>query len=445
MQQWRIYFVVAIWLAFLARGLLHSVSAPLWAGPDEAANVAAATAPHSVAATSAGPLFTALTAGVVELADSADPAKAALALRIFCVLAASLAIPLTVLLLRLLLPDSALLYALPIIALAPNTFLFAARVSEFAVGWPLLTGVAAALVVVSRTVDRRALPMLSMLCIISVWISPVLAFSIPAAVATALWLSGGRHPVRRALFWTALLPVVAGSTPYLISGRLQTSADLLGRALLPIDTERVIAVFAAVADAPLLTLLTHAHFWAGGPGLRPLESALYSRIMIAVVLVLAVLLVTAVVRRAATVRPFAFAPLLALGGFFFLGMYVAILAARFAGTDALAGLGTERWPLDLLRPIEAVIIGALAVSAVPERFSAAAGRLLIVLMVTLDAVAASSILLPAWPDAAIVTPGWPVEALALTVLALSVASAGLAASGVGESAGTLRPLQFAAR
>jgi hypothetical protein len=66
-------------------------------------------------------------------------------------------------------------------------------------------------------------------------------------------------------------------------------------------------------------------------------------------------------------------------------------------------------------------------------------------MVALDGLAASSVLIPAWREAAAVMPGWPVGALALTVLALSVASAALAASGVGETAGALRPLQFAAR
>src|SRR6185295_47197 len=96
------------------------------------------------------PLFYYVAAPIAWLLRRAGLPALVIGLRIFCVLLASLTVPLTAWLARLLLPARGVFFALPVFCLLPNTLFFVDRVTNDALAWPLLAGTGIALVLAAR-------------------------------------------------------------------------------------------------------------------------------------------------------------------------------------------------------------------------------------------------------------------------------------------------------
>src|SRR5439155_12168930 len=120
------------------------------------------------------PLFYFLSAPVALLFRRASLPGLVVALRVWCVLLASLAVPLTARFLRLALPWRGVLFGLPLLLL-PNTLFFVFRVTNDALAFALAPALAVALLVVARRpAPRRALA-LGLLAAAGLWTKLTLA------------------------------------------------------------------------------------------------------------------------------------------------------------------------------------------------------------------------------------------------------------------------------
>lgn len=461
--------VLALWIAFVARGALQVVITPIWDGFDEpfhaayaafvaetgrppgfaepsfpsayydalpllpsvvdhgapgfgawrqltpeeralrrerAARISANPTPASYAHANyerqQPPLFYVLAAPVAWMFRRASVPGFVIALRLFCVLLASLMIPLTARLARLLLPQRGIFFALPLAALLPNTLFFVDRVTNDALAWPILAAIAAGLVLVARRPGdpRRAL-VLGLLVAAGAWTKLTLLPALPAALFAALWARrrrDGRRP--SLLFLAAGLPALL-IAPLLLWNRLATGSatgiNYLGR----IPRLGLREGLRAASDVHLLDALgqwARSHLWAGGWGFVQPSRAAYSTVFAALLLAGVAALVTARRRRTPLPGSSRGIALAALAVLFFAAMifhlFSATAAARALGTGPLAG--GEGWYFDLLRPIEACAAAALLMAAVPARLTRlAAGALLAVLLCS-DAAGTLGLLLPRW-------------------------------------------------
>jgi 4-amino-4-deoxy-L-arabinose transferase-like glycosyltransferase len=361
------------------------------------------------------PLFYILAAPVAWLFRHASVPVFVIALRLFCVLLASLLVPLTARLARLLLPQRGVFFALPLAALLPNTLFFVDRVTNDALAWPILAAIAASLVLVARRPGHpRRAAALGLLVAAGVWTKLTLLPALPAALVAALWArrrSDGRRP--SLLFAAASLPALliaplffwnhlaSGSwTGIIYSVRVPQLGLLEG--LRGVSEVRLIGAF---------TQWAYSHLWAGGWAFLQPPRAAYDASLAALLLGAGAALV--VTRRRGTRIPGGsrwLAPA-TLAFFFFAAMLFHLLAAaaaaRLLGTGPLAG--GEGWYFDLLRPIEACAAAALLVAAVPARLTRAVVGALMVLLLSADTAGTFGLLLPHW--AGLASAGWSFGAI----------------------------------
>jgi hypothetical protein len=478
--------VLAIWIAFVARGTLQVLITPIWDGFDEpfhaaytafvaqtgrlpgfdelsfpsayyealpllpsvvdhgapdfrawrqlppgertlrrerAARLSASPVPatysHANYERQQPPLFYILAAPVAWLFRHASVPGFVIALRLFCVLLASLLVPLTARLARLLLPQRGIFFALPLAALLPNTLFFVDRVTNDALAWPILAAIAASLVLVARRPGnpRRAW-VLGLLVAAGVWTKLTLLPALPAALVAALWArrrGDGRKP--GVLLASAVLPALL-IAPLLLWNRVAsgsfTGIDYLSRS----PRLGLLAGLRAASEVHFpgaLAQWANTHLWAGGWGfVQPPRSA-YHAGLAALLLGAAAALLAARRRRTPLPGGSRWLSLAALAALFFAAMVGHLLsaaaAARALGTGPLAG--GEGWYFDLLRPIEACAAAGLLVAAVPARLTRAAAAILIVLLLASDAAGTFGLLLPHW--AGLDSAGWTWGAIAEAV------------------------------
>ena len=314
------------------------------------------------------PLFYYAAAPVAWLLRNTSLPEIVVGVRLFCVLVASLMIPLTARLARLLLPRRGVFFALPFAALLPNTLFFADRITNDALAWPILAAACVALVLAAR---RPSAPgrfvVLGALVAAGVWTKMSLLPLLPAALCAVL-LARRRQDGRRG---GAVLAAV-GLPALLIAPLLVWNAAACGSwtgvtyasAARPPGLRAVLAAAGTTSFAGYLPSWFRNHLWAGGWEFLQPPAAVYwggcgrsapraasSR---------------SLPRSGDGSRLFAGArwlPLLCLAAAFVAAMLFHILSARAAGRVA----GGEGWYFDLLRPLEACAAAALLCAAIAPR------------------------------------------------------------------------------
>jgi hypothetical protein len=453
--------VLAVWIAFLARGSLHVLMEPIWEGFDEPYHLAyvAFVAEHGRPPGYLEPSFPADYAAAVDLLPShfsrapdfrqwrrlppeerasrrerdariiavgppqylsrnyerqqpplfyfvAAPAARALAtsglpglvvgMRLFCVLLASLVIPLTARLARLLLPQRGLFFALPIAALLPNTLFFVDRVTNDALAWPIFAAICGWLVLSARRPGstRRWLT-LGLLIAAGVWTKMTLLPALAAAVGAVLLARRRRDGRGPAGLLAAVLLPLALIAPLMVWNAAESGNPFgltygsLGRP--PALTE----VAAQVRNLRLRSLAaswTINHLWSGGwEFLQPPPAVSYAA---AAAILAAALLGLALARRAHRLIPgrSRWIPLGIAVLSFVAAMLLHGLSARASGRIA----GGEGWYFDLLRPIEACAAAALLCAAVSKRRTRLAAAACVGILVAADALGTFTLLLTHW-------------------------------------------------
>ncbi|HXI13635.1 MAG TPA: hypothetical protein VNM92_13480 [Thermoanaerobaculia bacterium] len=530
------WFVLSLWLAFILRGTLHSLVAPMWDGFDEPFHLAYVTfvanhgrppgfsepsfpglileanrtlpsflgygAPsfrewsqmtHGERAAKRsehdrmtggtlsgkgviytgpnyerqqGPLYYYLAAPVAIACSSCNLAHLLVALRLFSVILASLVVPLSALLAFRTVGRSGLLVALPIVTFAPNTLFFVDRVTNDALAWPLMAVICILLVEVTRPLVRfRHIAGLGIAITAGIWTKLTLLPALPAAVV-AMWLSGrtrpsdkseervpgrGRHSplslwsvaVAFPLFMTALLVVWNRVSSGTFTGLAQSTAATSS------SPSQWLSAAGHAFSLSYLQRLSINHLWSGGWAFIQPAARWY----VGAVLIFATILTTArLARRKQLVdrpshteaRPSSL-PLVTFGLFFLAAMLFHVVSGTVAArqVSGFPAIGAEGWYLDLLRPLEALLIAVLVMrhGTAPRWLS----PLLVVFIVLTDLGATASLLLPQWSGSAssaglIVSLRTALEATPIDVNGLIlVAIAGLFALAV--SAGIVSSLR----
>lgn len=479
--------VLAVWIAFLARGALQALVTPIWEGFDEPFHVAYVTfvaqngrppgyeepsfparyhrvlrtlpswlgngipsfrqwqqlkpeeraARRALAGSPASgvgspqryehenyerqqpPLFYYLAAPVAWILRDGSLPQLVVGLRLLCVLIASLAVPATARLARLLLPQRGVFLALPIVAFLPNTLFFTDRVTNDALAWPILAAAAGMLVLAARRpADQGRFVRLGLLVAAGVWTKMTLLPLLPAALVAAL-LARRRRDGRRmgALLAAVGLPALL-IAPLLIWNQAAAGSwsgityALHGR------HPSIAAVLAEWKSVNLPFFFHHwirTHLWAGGWEFLQPPEPVYLAIVAALLLAGAAALFCARRRRRTLPGRSRWLPLGCLALFFLAAMLFHVLsasaAARAAGKPPVAG--AEGWYFDLLRPIEACAAAALICAALPARRTRSTVAVVVLLLGAADAAGTFGLLLPRW--AGLPAAGWSPRALRFAV------------------------------
>jgi hypothetical protein len=377
------------------------------------------------------PLFYLAAAPSARLLAGASLPAFLVGLRLFCVLLGSLVVPLTARLARLLLPARGVFFALPVVALAPNTLFFLDRVTNDALAWPLLAATAGALVLAARRPGRPSgFVALGLLVAAGVWTKMTLLSTLPAALVAVL-LARRRRDGRglgRALAGVGLPALLCAP---LLVWNAAASGDWSGVTYaVPGGRPGVLAALAELARVDLPFFLrewVRNHLWAGGWGfLRP-PDAVYSFLAVLLLAAAAAAVLAARARGRAIFAGGRWTSLGALVLFFAASMLLHVLSAAAAGR-ALGGppvAGGEGWYFDVLRPIEAAAAAAMLCAALPAGRTRAAAAALCGGLLAADAAGTFGLLLPRW--AGLEAAGW------------SPAAIWQAASGSREAAPLLYP------
>jgi len=338
-------------------------------------------------------------------------------MRFFCVLLASLMVPLTARLARLLLPQRAVFLALPLAALLPNTLFFADRITNDALAWPIFAAAAGQLVLVARRPSRRSALGLGLLAAAGPWSKMTLLPLLPAALAAVLLARRRRSGRRLDLFALAVALPAALVAPLLAWNRSASGVwSGITYNILPLhaDLPAVFAQWHSLEPALLFGYWGHFHLWSGGwEFLQPAPGV--DRAVGAGLLALGlVCLASARSRGAGWPGGTRWLPLACLCLFFLGAMLFHALAAAAAGN--LVGkpplAGGEGWYFDVLRPIEACAAAAMLCAAMPARRVGQAAAALVALLLAGHALGWFGLLLPHWAG----TPGavWSLPGLAQT-------------------------------
>ena len=361
------------------------------------------------------PLFYYVAAPVAWVLRRGSLPQLFVALRLFCVLIASLAVPATARLARLLLPERGVFLALPIAAFLPNTLFFTDRVTNDALAWPILAAAAGMLVLAARRPgDSRRFLWLGLLVAAGVWTKMTLLPLLPAALTAAL-LARRRQDGRRSGNLVASVGLPALLVAPLLAWNEAAAGTWTGITYAIHGPHQGIA--AALAEWKSVDWLLFLrywirnHLWAGGwEFLQPTEPVYISAVA-ALLLTGAAALVCARRRRRALPGRSRWLPLAFLALFFLGAMLFHVLSAsaagRAAGKPQVAG--GEGWYFDLLRPIEACAAAALLCAALPPRRTRSAVAAVVLLLGAADAAGTFGLLLPHW--AGLPTAGWSPRAL----------------------------------
>ncbi len=348
------------------------------------------------------PLFYYVAAPFARLLRGAGIAGLLIGLRILCVLFASLTVPLTARLARLLLPGRGVFYALPVFCLLPNTLFFTDRVTNDALAWPLLASIGVALVLASRRPGSpRRFLLLGLLVAAGIWTKLTLLPALPAALVAVLLARRRRDGRRPGAFLLAVALPALLVAPLLLWNRTASGSwtGIIYSVRAPwVGLSEEIGA-AGKLDLPgAFGQWARSHFWAGGWGWVVPPPAVYRAAGWLAVAALLAGFVSARARRARLSRGVRWIALLSLAVFFLAAMLwhlvEATAVARALGTGPLGG--GEGWYFDLLRPIEACAAAALLGAAIPARRTRFGAAALVLLLVAVDGAGTLGLLFPHW-------------------------------------------------
>ena len=499
-------FIVAVWIAFVARGSLHALIAPMWNGFDEPFHLAYVTfvaehgrppgfvepavpeyyfsamplLPNGVGALSGGthapsfgawrmmspaaqaarraqaeavtrptpnerhrygspdyerqqpPLFYYVAAPVARLFRDVSLPTLLVVMRLFCVLVASLVVPFAAGLARVVLPPRGVLFALPIVALVPNTLFFVDRVTNDALAWPLMALSCTFLVLCARRPGSvRRFVILGLLAAVGVWTKLTFLPALPAALAAVL-LARRRRDGRESGWYPFLgavvLPLVLVA-PLLLWNRVASGA-WTGITYAVATSNLGLRAYANILSTfdfgRLLRKWGGGHLWAGGWGFVIPEPATYMMIELALAGLVGLGALAAWWRGGGLPGASRMIPLAAFAAFFVGAMLVHALSCAVGTAErGTPSCGGEGWYLDLLRPIEAVALASLACAALPARATRAATGAVLLLLLAADGAGTAALLLPRWAGyaAGLATVGQPLLPTVAKLMAGSVTAA----------------------
>ncbi len=381
------------------------------------------------------PLFYYAAAPVAWLLRDASLPQLVVGLRLFCVLLASLIVPFTAQLARLLLPQRGVLFALPIAALLPNTLFFVDRITNDALAWPILAATAGLLVLCARRPSTRTSLLLGLSVAAGVWTKMTLLPALPAALVAVL-LAWRRRDGRRVRYLLAAVGVPALLIAPLLCWNEAASGSWSGityashgkhPGLLAVARE-----WGSIDFGFFFRYWIRNHLWSGGWEFLQPPAGLYGVIEAALVSAAVLAIVTAWLRGRSIPGRWRWLPLVSLGLFFLGAMFFHVLQAaaeaRTLGKPPFAG--AEGWYFDLLRPVEACAAAALLCAALPSGRTRGAVAALVFLLAAADAAGTLGLLLPHW--AGLPSAGWSPAAIRAAV------------GGARQAAPLLYPLPLAA-
>ncbi|HKC25343.1 MAG TPA: hypothetical protein VKF32_11410 [Thermoanaerobaculia bacterium] len=469
-MRWRRRFVAAIWAAFVVRGTLHALMAPIWDGFDEPFHVAyvlfvadhgrppgwtepsfpeailaavpalptfvkerrpalprwseapgfqewramepeerarrrasasgpAAWRPYGGAnyERQQAPLFYLLSAPGALLFRRASLPGLVVALRIWCVLLASLAVPLVARFLRLALPWRGVVFGLPLLLL-PNTLFFVFRVTNDALAFALTPALALALLLVARRPTPRRALALGLLAAAGLWTKLTLAPALPAALVAVLLARRRRDGRRAAIAGGALVVPVVLALPLFVWNRLASGSwtGLVEATQVSAGPGAYVSALLHLDFAFWARLWTKTHLWAGGWAFLQPSGRVFAALLAALAAALAALALVGRARVLARLRRSA--PVLAFALLFVCAMafHAASMAVTGAALGTGPGAGGEGWYFDLLRPVEALVVAALVDAAVPLGATAFVAGAELALFLGLDALGVLTCLVPFW-------------------------------------------------
>jgi hypothetical protein len=338
-----------------------------------------------------GPLFYYLAAPFYLAVRHMALPKIVVALRLFCILLASLTIPLSARLLRLGGGSRAVLLGLPIVALLPNTPFAVDRISNEALTWPLSAAIAMQVVLFATRRERRDAIALGILTAAGVWTKLTLL----PFVAACAWFAFAEletTPLVINMLTTAVLlgwnKEASGSFSGLIEA---TEGRGAGWGDLPAALERL-------RSLPVIRELVKNHLWSGGWGFVKPPDLVYG-IALIILMLCAALAFLSIRRRGAKldglrlVQPFIMVVAVALLA---QGYHIVTAAMAAIRSPGFPTIGAEGWYLDAFRPIEALLVAIVGAAAIPPRWTRAASAVLIACLAALDLMGTSILMLPNW-------------------------------------------------
>ena len=349
-----------------------------------------------------GPVFYMLAAPLYVAVRNLPLNEQVVFLRLFCVLLASIVIPVGARALHDLGGPRAVLLGLPFVALLPNTPFAVIRVSNEALAWPLFAiAIAAVVRMVVRPGGRAAL-VAGIAISLAAWtrMSALVLLPGPVIALAVVWWRTRRVELRQ-FAAGVLLPTVAIGV--LVAWNHAASGSYTGLVQQtvggPATKEQMLAAVRRMGTIPLARELAKNHVWSGGWGFVKPGDRVYVAVATGFFAFLAIASIAAWRRR--RVEQLDAAPLLPL---------VAVVAAYLAAflvhmfTGALAAvrdpnfptIGAEGWYLDELRVAEAAMIAWLLVRATRLALVPLLAATLPVVLIAADTVGLFRLMLPRW-------------------------------------------------
>ncbi len=318
--------------------------------------------------------------------------KLLVAMRLFCVLFASTAVPISAAALLLIGGESALAIGLPLVALAPNTIFAFDRISNESLVLPLMAAITYALIAVATNRSSRDCWLLGILTSIGIW-TRLTIVSVLAGVIIALLF--GR--VRSSRCWFAALGLPIAALGVLLAWNQAASGHMSGvieRTTVSSTTiEDVEKALARLRGLPVTRELVKNHLWSGGWAFLKPPDALYGVVVIAIL----ALIVIALVSRKKPI-PRAVWPLLAIIIAYLTAMALHMVNGAIAAIKdpKFPTIGAEGWYLDEMRTMEACIVAIVIGAAVSERGARRVAQIFIILLLIANVAGTVFLLLPHW-------------------------------------------------
>ena len=312
--------------------------------------------------------------------------KLVVAMRLFCVLLASIAVPISAAALLLIGGESALAIGLPLVALAPNTIFAFDRISNESLVLPLMAGITYALIAVARLKPGLHFWLLGILTALGIWTRFTIV-SVLAGVVVALLVSKSRS-------WFAALGVPLIALVILLAWNQAASGHMSGvieRTTVSATTlDDVEKALARLRGLPVARELMKNHLWSGGWGFLKPPDVVYAIAVIGIV----AWIVVAFVRRK---EPFprAIWPLIAVIVAYLIAMFGHMLNGAIAAIKdpKFPTIGAEGWYLDEMRTMEACLIAVVVGASFSPRRVA---QVLIILLLIANVAGTVLLLLPHW-------------------------------------------------
>ena len=359
-----------------------------------------------------GPVFYFLAAIPGFLLRHLTLPKLVVAMRLFCVLLASIAVPISASALLMIGGDVALAIGLPLMALAPNTMFAFDRISNESLVLPLMAAITYALIAVAKSGSLRHCWLLGVLTSIGIW-TRFTVVSVLAGIVVSLLI--GRTRSWRG--WLAALGVPLVALAALLAWNQAESGHMSGvieRTTVSATTlDDVKHAAQRLRGLPVIRELVKNHLWSGGWSFLKPPDAVYGVTLIAIAACIAIALIRKQEPMSRAVWPLVIVILAYLMAMAFHMLNGAVAALKDPNFPTI---GAEGWYLDELRTIEAALIAVIVGAAVREHGARAVAQIAIVLLLIANVAGMLLLLLPHWG-------GYPGQAIGFDVYRSAIEAA----------------------